>query len=228
MDKIYLDIVQKWKNDYEFRMTVKTAINFVVTVIFALFNVVLSIYYRSAWYGGIGAYYVLLALIRGSVALVEIKSRKMEEKQQNELRKKTFLGTSVLLFIMNMVLVAPVTMMVFFQRQVKFDLFLSIGMAAYTVCKAVTTSINFAKRNRLDNFLLKEISVINFIDMLVSILLLQNALIVVNSGNENHDMFLLSAVVSAIFMVLAVGLSIYNLVGYKKIGENDSEVNDID
>ena len=118
MDKFYVDIVQKWKNDYEFRMTVKTAINFVVTVIFALFNVALSIYYRSAWYGGIGAYYVLLALIRGSVALVEIKSRKMEEKQQNELRKKTFLGTSILLFSMNIVLVVPVTMMVFFLREI--------------------------------------------------------------------------------------------------------------
>ena len=65
---------------------------------------------------------------------------------------------------------------------------------------------------------------INFIDALVSILTLQNTLIMVNMKGEGNQMLTLSAVTSAVIMLAVLVLSVAairkGIVGLKKCGSN--------
>ncbi len=209
-------VVHRWKEDYNFKMTVKTAVNFIVTVVFAVYNIVLSAIYHSAWHIGLGVYYILLAMIRGAVAGVAIYTGKIDHERKCCFVRRTFLITSILFILLNVVLTVPTTMMIFFQRKVDIPMFVAIGMAAYTVCKIITSSINLKKVRGNSKILLKEISIINFVDVLVSILVLQNSLIVLAGGKDNYNMFILSSVVSAVVMTCAIGLSAYNMSNYRK------------
>ena len=76
----------------------------------------------------------------------------------------------------------------------------AITMAAYTTYKVIMASIHIRKQKhgKHDNVLITELRTINFIDALVSILTLQNTLIMVNGTQKDTDMILLSAVSGAV------------------------------
>ena len=61
------------------------------------------------------------------------------------------------------------------------DLIFSIAIALYTTIKTTTTIIELVKTRKERDVLQRELKVINLMDMVVSILTMQNTLIAVNS-----------------------------------------------
>ena len=100
--------------------------------------------------------------------------------------------------------------MALFEKPVNMGLIPAIAMAAYTTYKLTMSSIHIQKqkRNSRNNIFVAELRTINFIDALVSILTLQNTLIMVNQTKSSvDDMILLSVVSSAvIYMVMVPSL----------------------
>ena len=84
----------------------------------------------------------------------------------------------------------------------------AIAMATYTTYKIVMASVNLKRRTRSENRLVRLLRMINFIDALVSILTLQNTLIMVNMKDESNRMLSLTAVTSAAIMLAVLALSI--------------------
>nr|MBQ4457179.1 hypothetical protein [Clostridia bacterium] len=202
--------IDRWKNDYDFRTFINTFGAVLVTAIFALYNGYLGISHKSAWHGGICIYYLLLILIRGIVIVSERSNARKKQPETASLeRKRVFLLASVLLFLLNISLVAPFALMVKQERPVSMTLIPAIAMAAYTVYKVVIRSLNL-KKNRSENLLVRFLRMINFIDALVSIAALQNTLIMVNAGDK-LKMLPLTAVTSGLIWAAIVMLSIMNL-----------------
>ena len=85
-------------------------------------------------------------------------------------------------------------------------------------------SVKLKKRKKSENRLVRLLRTINFIDALVSILTLQNTLIMVNMKGEGNQMLTLSAVTSAVIMLAVLVLSVAairkGIVGLKKCGSN--------
>ena len=85
-------------------------------------------------------------------------------------------------------------------------------------------SVNLKKRKKSENRLVRLLRTINFIDALVSILTLQNTLIMVNMHGEGNQMLTLSAVTSAVIMLAVLVLSVAairkGIVGLKNCGSN--------
>lgn len=96
----------------------------------------------------------------------------------------------------------------------------AIAMAVYTTYKITMASIHIQKqtRNNRNNVLVAELRTINFIDALVSILTLQNTLIMVNQTKSSaHDMLILSAVSSAVIYIVILFATIHLLIkGFKQ------------
>lgn len=201
----YKATCEKIKYDYRFRTFIIGCFSLFVTLCFAIYNGCLFLLYESPWNGSICIYYVLLSIIRFSIILIE-KERKAED---DKTVFKVFIITSILIFILNIALVIPIYLMVVNQKEVNIGgLIPAIAMATYTTYKITMATINFKKTRSSHFILIQELRTISLIDALVSILTLQNTLIVVNGSVADYDMFVLSAISSATILALIIFISI--------------------
>lgn len=199
--------LNRWKAEYDYKTYMTAAGSLAVTLIFALYNGFLGIQHSSLWYGTICIYYILLVLLRGSII---IAAKRIDQYEAQEAaRTKAFLAISFLLLILNVSLIVPVSMMVRQQKPVSMILIPAIAMAAYTTYKVTMASVNFRKRKVSADSLVWLLRTISFMDALVSILTLQNTLIMVCSNGEDLGMLPLTAFTSAeiwgVILVLSLG-----------------------
>ena len=115
-------------------------------------------------------------MLRGLIILYERK------RHARANRKKIHLIASIVLFILNIALILPLAIMVVRQKPVNLTLIPAIAMAAYTTYKVIMASINLKRRKKTSNILVKLLRSISFIDALVSVITLQNTLIMVMSA----------------------------------------------
>jgi len=198
-------IIEKRKKDYTFKTIVSSVISFGVTVLFALYNGFLGIYLSSVWHGSICVFYLLLVAIRGMILLAEKRNVMRSEHESARHRRKTFIISSIFLLVLNIALILPISLMVTFEKPVNMGLIPAIAMAAYTTYKLTMASVHIhkQKRDKHNNILIAELRTIKFIDALVSVLTLQNTLIMVNQAKTSaEDMITLSAVSSAAIYIV--------------------------
>ena len=113
----------------------------------------------------------------------------------------------LILLGLNLVLVAPVTLMSRFQRPVGIGLIPAIATAAYATWKITMALVNFRRRRGIRDLVIRQMRTINLIDALVSVLTLQNTLIMVNTKDGGAGMLTLTAVTSAAIMLTVLSLS---------------------
>ena len=85
-------------------------------------------------------------------------------------------------------------------------------MAAYTTYKITMAIVHLRRRRVSRDPLVKELRSINFIDALVSILTLQNTLIMVNDPDAGQRLLPLTASVTAIILSVILFISVLHLV----------------
>ena len=204
------ELIRRWRTDGEFKTITGAAGSFFVTLIFALYNGFLGIAYASVWHGSICVYYIVLTVLRGYILATNRKSGAAEEIRKH--RKKAFLYASLGLLGLNLSLLVPVSLMTLQQKPVHLTLIPAIAMAAYTTVKVTTASINLKRRKMLRNQFAKLLRTIGFVDALISILTLQNTLIMVVALGDDRNMLPLTAITSGAIMLAALMLSIAALV----------------
>lgn len=203
--------LRRWRNDYAFSTTVSAAASLGITTLFALYNGFLGISLGSLWNGAICAYYLLLVAIRGSLLLTEWKAQGAGDEEKTRSRQRALLVSAIMLLVLNLALICPIAMMAKLEKVVDVGLIPAIAMATYTTCKITMAAIHLRKRNKVEGIdpVVRELRTINFIDALVSILVLQNTLIMVNSAKADiQSMLVLSAVSSAVIYIVIVFISI--------------------
>ena len=214
---------EKWKNDYDFSTVMGAVGSLAVTVLFALFNGFLGVYYASLWYGTYCAYYILLVVLRAW--LINARKKAAKAESPNPVRNKAYMVAAVLLLVLNISLVVPVTLMVVQQRPVGMTLIPAIAMATYTTYKIIMASVNLRRRRRSLDCLVRLLRTISFIDALVSVLILQNTLIMVQTKGESSEMLPLTATstaaVMAMVLLLCVGTIVQGVRNFRS--ENDSK-----
>ncbi|MCD7888782.1 MAG: hypothetical protein LUG23_02485 [Oscillospiraceae bacterium] len=208
--------IEKYRTDYEFRTFSSAWLSLGITVGFAAYNGYLGIAKGSLWHGSIAAYYIILAIIREIILLSERKIRTQENR--NKARLRTFRVSSAFLMLLNIALICPIALMVMFEKPVTMGKIPAIAMAAYTTYKIIMASVNFgSKKKKLSgNILISELRAINLIDAIVSVMSLQNTLIMVNGGAES--MLTLSAITSGAMYALVLVITIRLLMTKTRAG----------
>ncbi len=204
------ELIRRWRTDSEFKTMAGAAGSFFVTLAFALYNGFLGIAHTSVWHGAICAYYLVLTILRGSILAAERKLSAGAEKEQG--RRKVCLRASLWLLALNISLLAPAAMMTKQQKPVDLTLIPAIAMAAYTTLKITLASINLKRGKKIQNRLAKLLRTISFIDALVSILTLQNTLIMVVAKGDAPALLPLTAITSGAVMLAVLLLSAAALV----------------
>ena len=203
--------LQTWREDDTYKALTSAAASFGCTALFALYHGYLGFRYGSLWHGSAGGFYLLLMAIRGSILLTERRSRRMPEARRDLCRRRAFGISAGLLLVLDLVLAVPVTMMAALDKPVSMGLIPAIAMAAYTTWKITMASIRLSRQRRRPggSILVAELRTVNFIDALVSILTLQNTLIMVNGTEQGTDHMLpLSAASSAVIYAAIVGVTL--------------------
>ena len=186
----------------------KISLQLLLGLLFALYNGIFGIVLGSVWHIEIGVYYVLLLAVKAVV----FAGFRLSEKQES--LKTLFFTTAVLLFFINAALILPIISMIRYEREVPFPLEVAIGIAAYTTYKVTMTVIRFVKTRKTANLLTREIVTIRFVESIVSILTLQNTLIMVNAGAGNEGLSILCTVSSAVGLCAILYLTVKMVVDY--------------
>lgn len=217
-------LFKRWRRDHRFKNLTGAALSFGVTVLFALYNGLLGLHLSSVWHGGICAFYLLLAALRGLILLSERRNRTGDERQRAARRQRTFRVSAAMLLLLNLSLILPISLMAVFEKPVNMGSIPAIAMAAYTTYKLTRALllVHGRRRDSCGDILIAELRTINLIDAMVSVLALQNTLIMVyQTEGEGREMFLLSAVSSAVIYLGIILITVRLLLGGR--GENTAE-----
>ena len=200
----------RWKTDYDFKTITAALGSLAVTALFALYNGFLGVSHASLWHGSICVYYLVLVILRTTVIAAGKKAGRKAEP--NRALAKVYIASAALLLFLNVCLIVPVSVMVVRQKPVDMTLIPAIAMAAYTTYNVVMSSVNLKRRKRSSDRLVRLLRTINFIDALVSVLSLQNTLIMVNMKGDGSKMLTLSAITSAAIMLAVLALSVAAMI----------------
>lgn len=116
-----------------------------------------------------------------------------------------------MLLALNLALIYPITVMAKLERVLDIGRTPAIAMATYTTYKITMAAIHMRKRNKVESIdpLVRELRTISFVDALVSILVLQNTLIITNATEaELQSMLALSSISSAAVYIAVVSISV--------------------
>lgn len=173
-------------------------LSLVLTLLFSFYNRIIGITQKSLWHESISIYYFLLVLIK-SIVIICLNNSTNRKKDLFIFKLIKFL-----LFILNVLLIVPIILMIINKRIVKISFILSIAVALYVTIKTAKVIITYIKQRKETNILLKELRVIDLMDVVVSILTLQNTLIAVNS--EAFDIKLYYLTVASSILGLLINL----------------------
>ena len=168
----------------------------IFTLLFAIYNRIVGIFNESLWNESVSIYYFALTIIKSIILLSYYKRTNIENQ------KRIFQVIKVLLFISNLLMIVPLILMIINKRMVEASLIFSIGIALYVTIKTTISIIRFFKKETCDSILLKQIKTIDLIDVVFSILTLQNTLISVNSSEFDIGLYYLTIVSSGVGLII--------------------------
>ena len=194
MDTIKKKIINL-KNDYNKRTYILTSLNIIISFLYASYNEMIGIMYNLIWNECIGIYYFLLVIIR--IILIYGKNH----KNQNRI----ILISYLFFLIISVAMLPPIILMINNQRKYNLGLIPAITMAAYTTFSITMAIINVKKTKNSKEVLVKQIRLINLISSLLSILVLQNTIILANGGyDENMTILSIYTSIGIIFIIIFV------------------------
>ena len=168
----------------------------IFTLLFAIYNKIVGIFNESLWNESVSIYYFALTIIKSIILISYYKQTNIENQ------KRIFQVTKVLLFISNLLMIVPLILMIINKRMVEASLIFSIGIALYVTIKTTISIIRFFKKETCDSILLKQIKTIDLIDVVFSILTLQNTLISVNGSGFDIGLYYLTIVSSVVGLII--------------------------
>lgn len=166
------------------------------TLVFTVYNAYLGLRYKALWNGSISVYYILLLAIK--LILVY-----MRRKNKTKLSNFSFYLSFILMLLVNLALIAPIILMIKQEREVKLSIIAGIAVAAYTTLKVILAIRNYLSyRKQRDDFCLLDVT-LGVISAAVSLLTLQNTLIMIVE-EKSQDMSVLVIASSCVIYALII------------------------
>lgn len=215
---------RRMAGDYRYRTVMFAVPGLILNVIFALFNGVIGIYSRSAWYGTLSAYYILLSVMRFLTVRYDRKMAKRE--QSDELMAEeisVYHKCGILFLIMTVALGGMVILLVCGEDGKRYPGLLIYAVATYTFYKITISIVNVVKVRKFKSPLLMAIRDIGYIDACVSILSLQTAMFASFGDGQGLLVKLMNGVTGSVVCLLVSGIGSYSVHSANKMKRKLSE-----
>lgn len=185
-----------------------TAVSALVSLAFTVYNGAIGIIYGTVWNISICVYYFLLFAVKTMIFCCKPKEIKSE--------KRLYIVTHIMLILMDISLALPAYLMVMNKRKYTLGLIPAIAAAAYTTYRITLSIIHYVKTRKSRAHFLAELRAINMTDSLVSLLSLQNTMILANGG-MNESMYILSVCSSFVIFIIIIAITVKSFLKIKNI-----------
>ena len=199
------ELFLRLKSNYNKRTVFFAFLSVLVLISFTVYNGILGLLYNSIWHICIFVYYVFLLLVKG-VLVFGISHKKTRDKQL-----LVVYITFIMLILMTIAMIAPAVLLILDKKSYNWGLIPSIALAAYTTYSVTMSIINMRKAKNNDSPVIKQIRLVNIVNTLISVLVLQNTLILANGG-YTEDMRKLSVATSVGIIALIIFIEIYQFI----------------
>lgn len=176
----------RYLSDVHFKMHVSLYLSLGINLLYAVMNLFSGIYYQSVWFGTLGVYYTLLAVMR-FLLLRHAKHNSFGKKLVEELKRYRICG--VILMLMNIALTGVVVLVTRQNRGFEYAGYLIYIMAMYAFYTTIMAVINIVKYRKYKSPVMSAAKVINLAAALVSMLSLETAMLSQFGSNNNSPFF---------------------------------------
>ncbi len=204
------ELLRRYRRDSRLRARVGAMGSLAASTAFALYNGIAGLVYHAPWNGSICVYYLLLAGIRGYLLASQRKLAGFSRPMARQQEQRACAIAAGALLILNLALIAPIALMVRMERPVNMGLIPAIATAAYATWKITLASVRYRRRSHSGNGFTAQLRTVGLVDALVSVLTLQNTLIMVKDEGGGRSMLTLAALSSAAIFVGIVAISLHN------------------
>ena len=201
---------QLYRNDVQLRVNLSLYATCAFNGAYALLQLCLGVWHRSAWFYAMAGYYLLLAVMR----LTLVRHTRIHaggEDAPAEWRRYRFCGW--LLLVMNLALAVFTLYFVFSIRVFLHHEITTIAMAAYSFTALTVAIVNAVRYRRYGSPAYSAAKAISLASAIVSMLTLENALLTAY-GQDNSEFFRQIILgTSGTAVILAVqGIALYMIV----------------
>ena len=187
-----------------------------ISFLYTIYNMIIGILNYSIFNGIISIYYLLLTICN-SILIYRIHRTNKSEKPY----KITYIFIYIILFLLTISFIGPAILLLLNDNIFFLDTIYSIVCALFTTISMTFSIINYVKARKEDNENIKLLRLCNLISSLLSIIILQNILILSN-GELDNDMLILSIFTTCIIILFIIALIIIKFIFYiKKIKRVD-------
>lgn len=231
--KIYLSGKSKFLNrlfnEIYFRTMLFTSLSLFLGFCFVGYNAFIGFFYHSIWNASISIYYALLVIIKivfisGEYSL--LKNKENINYDADLKRAKMFRLEGALLICVNIVLIAPITLLATSQKDVNLPFWVAIADACYTFYRTTTCVYSFCKTRKNNNLSVKGLKNLNLLSACVSLLTLENTMIITFSDEAGGNMKMLMIISAFVTVGINLWVSISTLIKGNRLVKNNLKNNE--
>lgn len=204
------DLGGRFLEDYSFRTVLTTVPGVGINVVYTVYNGVIGVMNRSAWFITMTVYYSLLGIMRYRAVSMERKKSRMEDPEMIRKQELSVMKTDgILLLVLNLALSGIVLLTIAKGHSRKYPEIIAISVAAYTFYKITMAVVNMVKVRKLQSPVLVTIRNIGVADALVSVLTLQTTMIASFQKTDGMDGAWMNGItgLAVCLLVAALGVS---------------------
>ncbi len=204
------ETIKNIRSNFVLKSYITAAIAFFINIAFFVYNLIFGIINNSVWNWSISIYYALLTIFRAIILYCEKRWYKTQIEDEQLKRVQLFKKISWCMIILDLSLIAPISLMVMSKREVSVGLIPTVAIAAYTMYKIILAIINFKKKQSKENLSVKALRQITLKDAIVSVLTMQNTMIM--EFSENNSMLTLTAITSAGMLIILLAITLTSII----------------
>ncbi len=190
--------------DKRYRVITKAVISLIFNLLFAFYNGILGIISVSVIFVVSSVYYLLLSSMRFSVVMLERKN-----KEQNDRKISVVIGT--LLIILSIIFQAMMFVSMKYETAVDYGTIPMITIATYTFTKITVAVITAARHKNDITTLYKSINAIRYSEVAVSLLTMQQSMLVTFKDMDSNSEIILNACTGAVVCLFIFSLGIITI-----------------
>lgn len=210
-DEIQNSYIRRWFTDIRFKIFTSSIFSLVLNAAFAIFNGVIGVVSKSAWFGTLSAYYLLLAGVRITIIYHETHKKNKTPKEQILGDIEVFRRCGATLVWMTVLLGATVYLLTSFEGERYYPGLTIYVVTIYTFYKVITAIINMFKAEKSKDPLVMAARDVGYADAWVSLLSMQAAMILSFGGQREFSKIMngiTGEVVSAIILITGLRMMI--------------------
>ena len=203
--------IQTWSNDPRLRMNITVGGSVLWNGAYAALQLGLAIYYRSAWFYSLAAYYATLAAMRCSLVWHTLRYTPGEQMRQELTRYRT---CGWVFLLMNLALSGMMFYRIYENRFVQHYEITTIAMATYTYAMLTVAIVNVVRYRKYNSPVLSSAKAISLAAACVSMLTLESTMLAsFNKGTLSQKTIrIFLALSGGAVSAFIVGMAVYMIV----------------